>query len=60
MGLRERFGNGEAEPEAAEPPLKRTFALFERIKNALHDFRFYADPGIADAKSEDVRQMVRR
>ena len=33
--------------------LKRAVALFEWIENALHNFRFYADAGVADANIEN-------
>src|ERR1700737_4148962 len=36
----ERFRNGQAQTKAAETPLKRTVALFERIKHASHDVGF--------------------
>ena len=60
VGLREGFGNCQAETEAAETPLERAFALLKRIKNPFHDFRLDPDAGIAHADRENLRQMIRR
>src|SRR5438045_1502433 len=60
VGLREGFGNGQAETEAAEAPLEGAFALLKRIKNPFHDFRLDPDAGIAHADRENLRKMIRR
>src|SRR5437764_13327648 len=40
--------------------LKRAVALLEWIKNALHNFRFHADAGVADANGENGFRWIIR
>ena len=40
--------------------LKRAVALFERIKNALHDFRLHADAAVADGNGENCFRWIVR
>src|SRR4030095_13487015 len=40
--------------------LKRAVALFEWIKNALHNFRLHADAGVADADGENCFRWIVR
>src|SRR5947207_10491093 len=60
VGLREGFGNGQAQTEAAEAALEGAVALLKRIENPFHDFRLDPDAGIAYADRENLRQMIRR
>jgi hypothetical protein len=49
-----------ARPEPANTVLKRAVALFEWIKNALHNFRFHADAGVANANGENCFRWIVR
>src|SRR5438270_3018296 len=60
MRLGKGFGNGQAETESAITPLKRALALFERIKNAIHDFRFDSDSGVVHRDGEKLRLRIGR
>ena len=38
--------------------MKRTFALFERVENAIHDFRVDADPGVVHGDGQSLRLRI--
>ena len=41
--------------------MKRALALFERIENAIHDFRFDSDSGVVHCNGEKLRlRIIRR
>ena len=50
-----RFGNGQAEAEAAEPPRDRALALLKRIEDSLHLIGFDADARVRGPDLDRLR-----
>src|SRR5438105_11194623 len=54
MCLRERLGNRQTETESAIAALECALALFERVENTIHNFRFDPDAGVVDSDGEEL------